>query len=309
MSWQPSGQFNFLQRRAETIQAIRHFFIERGLLEVETPLLCQHTVTDPFIDSFQVGNRYLQTSPEYAMKRLLAAGSGPIFQICKAFRQEESGHQHNSEFTLLEWYQPGYNHFDLIKEVDALLQFILTSPPANIITYQACFESYFNFNPHTVSHHEIMTIAQQHLNLNHIEQYSKTTLLQLLMAKKIEPHLGFKQPTFVIDYPIEQAALARCTEGNNPIAERFELYINGVELANGFHELNDPVQQRERFNQDLILRQQLNKTIPTIDERFIASLETLPNCAGVALGIDRLIMQQCDCTQINKVISFAWGQA
>ena len=309
MSWQPSGQFEFLQRRAKIIQAIRNFLIKRDYLEVETPLLCQHTVTDPFIDSFQVGNRYLQTSPEYAMKRLLAAGSGPIFQICKAFRQEESGRQHNSEFTILEWYQPGFNHLDLIHEIDVLLQHIIQSPPAEIISYQRCFESHFNFNPHTIDQHQLLIIAKAHLSLNNIEHHNKTTLLQLLMAKKIEPHLGFMQPTFVINYPVEQAALARCTAGKNPVAERFELYLKGVEIANGFHELNDAEQQRIRFNQDLTLRQQLNKTIPTIDERFITSLNTLPNCAGVALGIDRLIMHQCACTEIDKVISFAWDQA
>ena len=313
-TWQPNAPLPYLKKRAKILSEIRAFFAAHQIMEVETPLLCQHTVTDVHIDSFTCkdGNatRYLQTSPEYAMKRLLAAGSGPIYQISKAFRVDEVSDTHNPEFTLLEWYQPGYTHHQLMQEVDELLQTILATPPADIVSYQHIFEEYVKLNPHIASQPEVLqSLADHGIDID-TTQLIKDDGLHLLMTHCIEPHLGHDRPIFIYDYPHSQAALAKLNDEKPPRAERFELYVKGTELANGFHELTDANEQQQRFRQDLDQRKQSQRTTPEIDKRFIAALAAgLPDCAGVAMGIDRLLLLALNASALHQVISFTFDRA
>lgn len=315
--WRPTASLTQLQRRAAIMATLRQFLTSRGYLEVETPLLCQHTVTDPYIDSFYVPytitpnstRQYaLQTSPEYAMKRLLAANYGPIYQISKAFRHESAGRWHNPEFTMLEWYRPGYTHNQLIVEVDALLQTVLNTPPACIMTYRALFQEHVAIDPfHTTLDSLLAALTQHSVQLSEPASLTITDALQLLMSHCIEPHLGQTQPCIVVDFPAEQAALAQLAQRDesHTVAERFEVYVKGVELANGFHELTDAKQQHARFEANQAQRQAQEKYVPTIDRYFISALEAgLPQCAGVALGVDRLVMLATGATHIQDVIPF-----
>lgn len=310
--WQPSAPLNNLKIRAKIIKQIRDFFFAKNILEVETPLLCHTSVTDPYIQSipafFQAHPQeneikyYLQTSPEYAMKRLLAAQSGPIFQITKAFRQGEVGRFHNPEFTMLEWYRPGFDHHHLMDEMDELLQLILKKNPAERKTYAELFQSFFKINPHEAQVEQLKNIADDFNLQVEGDIQDKDTWLNLLMSYQIEPQLGQDKPCFVYDFPASQAALAKIIDG---VAARFEVYVNGIELANGFYELQDAKEQRKRFENNLLERKKLGLPDLRIDENFLAALESgLPNCAGVALGIDRLIMIAADATRIGDVISF-----
>lgn len=235
------------------------------------------------------------------MKRLLAAGSGPIFQISKAFRQEEIGSQHNPEFTLLEWYRPGWTHHDLMDEMSNLLKHVACFQKATRITYRALFEKHCQLDPLTCEDHVIKA------KLSHIDTDSldRDTCLQLIVAEQIEPRLGHNAPTLVYDFPASQAALAKIRDEQPPVAERFELFIQGKEIANGFHELTDAKEQQQRFESDQQYRRCHQKPIPAIDQRFIAALASgLPNCAGVALGIDRLLMCLCHKKKIQEVMAF-----
>src|SRR3990167_3848628 len=310
--WHPSSSIDALHKRAKVLRTIRDFFTERGALEVETPLLSQATVTDPHIHSMQVqpSSYYLQTSPEYAMKRLLAAGSGPIFQITKAFRQDEVGRLHNPEFTLLEWYRPGYDHHALMDEMDALLQLILHCTTADRISYQAIFQHYLQLNPHTAALEELQQCASQQGIVVKANITQRDTWLQILLSHAIEPQLGQKQPLFLYDFPASQAALAKIRAGNPALASRFEVYYKGMELANGFHELQNAVEQRHRFAKDLAIRQQLQLAQPHCDENFLAALaQGLPDCAGVALGIDRLLMIAPSAITLAETMSFDFTRA
>lgn len=322
IGWRPSAQINALRKRAEILKLIRDFFAARSVLEVETPLLCHTSVTDPFIESIPVTvkinqtyqNRkcdyYLQTSPEYAMKRMLAAGSGAIYQISKAFRQGEQGRYHNPEFTMLEWYRPGFNHHKLMDEMDELLQLLLATSKAERYTYAEIFDTYLRINPHTASSAMLQNLAE----VNHIQVKDpiedRDTWLNLLLSHLIEPHLGKNVPCFVYDFPKTQAALARIQQmqaGDPFVASRFEVYFLGIELANGFHELQDAHEQRKRFEMNLNKRKQLGLNMLPIDEYFLAALEHgLPDCAGVALGVDRLIMLATNTTSIADVLSFSF---
>jgi elongation factor P--(R)-beta-lysine ligase len=312
-SWQPSASIKTLKQRAAIIKKIRDFFAERDVLEVETPLLCTTSVTDPFIESipatYQENNEpvsfYLQTSPEYAMKRLLAAGSGAIYQITKAFRQGEVGHLHNPEFSMLEWYRPGFDHHALMDEVDALLQHILQCSSADRMTYQALFEKHLDLNPHIVSLKQLSQCASDNGLDVATDITERDTWLMLLMSHCIEPMLGLEKPIFVYDFPASQAALARLQAGQPSIAARFEVYIKGMELANGFHELQDATEQQARFAENNQKRAALNLPIMPVDNYLLAALEHgLPDCAGVALGIDRLIMLAAQLNHIQDVLSF-----
>jgi len=305
--WQPTASHKALRLRAQLLTTIRQFFSEHQVLEVETPLLCHHTVTDVHIDSFPVDPYFLQTSPEYAMKRLLAADSGPIYQICKAFRQEESGHQHNPEFTLLEWYRPGFDHHQLMDELDALLQMIFKSSSADRITYQDLLKENITIDPLTTSQSELQTLIadKKIMTSDNAQKLDKDTCLQLLISECIEPSLGKENPLFIYDYPASQSALAKISSDNPLVAERFELYFKGTELANGFHELTHPKEQRKRFEDNQKQREENNQWIPAIDEHLIAALEAgLPDCAGVAIGLDRILMILMQSNTIEDVISF-----
>lgn len=300
-----------LQFRAQIIKKIRDFFAQREVLEVDTPLLCRTTATDPHIHSFEVKPiaRYLQTSPEFAMKRLLAAGSGAIYQICKAFRDDEYGRLHNPEFTLLEWYRPGINHHALMDEVDALLQTILQTPTAERCSYQALFYHYLQINPHSATLDDLQHCAAANQVYLQGSSNHRDAWLQLLLSHCIEPKLGFTRPIFVYDFPASQAALARIRAGNPAVAERFEVYIKGVELANGYHELTNASEQRQRFQNDLAQRALLSYAWIPLDENLLTALEqNFPECAGVALGVDRLIMLAAQAASLAEVMSFTWEE-
>ncbi|HVE44506.1 MAG TPA: EF-P lysine aminoacylase EpmA [Gammaproteobacteria bacterium] len=311
IAWQPSATLEVIQQRARIVQAIRAFFGARGVLEVDTPLLCRTSVTDPHIESMRVHTGhadtcFLQTSPEYAMKRLLAFGIGSIYQISKAFRQEENGRYHNPEFTLLEWYRVGFTHHDLMNEVDDLLQCVLQTPRANRFSYAALFEQFLTINPHQASLLELKECA--HKNDVHVEAEisDKDTWLQLLLSHCIEPHFAEDAPAFIYDFPVSQAALSRIQHDQNPpTAARFEVYYRGIELANGFFELQDAEEQRKRFEKNIEKRKQLGNPLLACDEHFLAALSYgLPDCAGVALGLDRLVMLAVGASDIASVLAF-----
>lgn len=316
LMWEPTSSFDNQKLRAKLYGKIRQFFAKRGVLEVETPLLSQHTVTDPHLHSFKITNEnekrhyYLQTSPEYAMKRLLAAGSGPIYQICKAFRNGEIGSQHNPEFTLLEWYRPGFTYHDLMGEIDTLLQAIIQSKKAIRKTYEQLFLDNLSISPFQLSLSELHSLGQKSSLQNVSDHNDRDTLLQFLFTHIIEPTLGFNQPLFVHDFPASQAALAKIDPQNPDIALRFEVYIEGLECANGFEELIDVTEQRRRFEQDNCKRKAIGFPNIAIDQRFLAALETgLPPCSGVALGLDRLLMTKVKTKRIDDVISFPADRA
>lgn len=315
MNWQPSASLETLHLRAQILAQTRSFFADRNVLEVETPLLCHTSVTDPFIQSIPAQpipnhNYFLQTSPEYAMKRLLAHGSGSIYQISKAFRQEEIGHLHNPEFTLLEWYQVGYDHHDLMNEVDLFIQTILKTKPAQKVTYAQLFQEYLDLDPHLASLNVLESCAKKYISLHTSfkEHSDRDTLLHLLFTHCLEPQLNSNHAYFVYDFPATQAALARIQNTQPKVASRFEVYFKGMELANGFHELNDAKEQRYRFQQNNLARLKLGLKEMMIDELFLSSLETLPNCAGVALGLDRLIMIAAHCHMLSQVLSFDFSR-
>ncbi len=316
--WEPSAPVENLRLRANIIALIRQFFMERNVLEVETPLLSHATVTDPHIISIPAVYQepsiqktvYLQTSPEYAMKRLLAAGSGAIFQICKSFRQGDLGSVHNPEFTMLEWYRPGFDHHALMDEMDLLLQVVLQAAPAERVTYQALFEKFVNINPHTATLAELEACGRQYVDFSG-ELTDRNAWMSLLLTHVIEPEMGKDKPLFLYDFPVTQAALAKIRhEENQPVASRFEVYFKGVELANGFHELQNPSEQRKRFESELVYRQEQGLPITPIDENFLAALEHgLPDCAGVALGVDRLVMLALQANKLKNIISFDFERA
>lgn len=321
-TWQPTASFDNLKLRSCILKKIRDFFYERDILEVDTPLLCSGTVTDPYLTSMTseftaegaaAGKTfYLQTSPEFAMKRLLAAGSGSIYQICKAFRNGEAGRFHNPEFTMLEWYRPGFDHHDLMAEMNELLQAVLACRPAVTLSYQQVFEQSLNLDPHTARIEDLQNCAQTvGVDIASVHNSEDRDLwLQLLMSYVIEPQLGQGQPTFIYDFPASQAALARVTNTHPPVAQRFEVYINGIELANGFYELADATEQERRFNADLQKRLTLNLPQVPLGHYLLAALAAgFPDCAGVALGIDRLVMIATKANSIADVISLPISRA
>ncbi len=313
-----------LRRRATLLAQIRTFFAEREVMEVETPLLCSAANTDPQIESFSTvcsgpgdsprRTLYLHTSPEFSMKRLLAAGCGPIYQICKVFRQGEIGRYHNPEFTLLEWYRPGFDHHHLMQEVETL---VLQAIPEHrlgdteYLTYQEAFETHAGLDPHCAPLEEIRRCVAHHgLEVEGMAADDRTEWLDLLMTHLVQPRLGEGRLTFLFGYPASQAALARIVPGNPAVAARFELFLEGVELANGFHELTDAEEQEARFLNDLQRREERGQIQPPIDQRLLGALRHgLPPCAGVALGIDRLLMLASGATQISEVIGFPFQRA
>ena len=318
--WAPSAQLTNIRLRARILSRIRAFFAERDVLEVETPALSQAAVGDPNIESFQTRYTgpgmaegmplYLHTSPEFPMKRLLAAGSGPIYQIARVFRQGERGRLHNPEFTLLEWYRPGFDHHALMEEVELLVRKLFDGccslAETEYLSYGEAFERYAGVDPH---HDDIETLRQSTKRYG-IEGVTgldpnRDTWLDLLLIHKVEPELGQGRLTFLYDYPVSQASLARIREGVPPVAERFELYYQGVELANGFHELGDAAEQRRRFERELSDREAAGEAVHPMDKRLLAALQHgIPDCAGVALGVDRLLMFLCRAERIDEVIAF-----
>ncbi len=249
------------------------------------------------------------------MKRLLAAGSGAIYQICKAFRDGEAGRSHNPEFTILEWYRPGFDHHRLMDEMDELLAAVLDLPTAERSTYAQVFETYLGVDPHRAPVRTLRRAAEAHgVEIAGAAPEDRDGWLHLLMSHVVEPRLGRGRPSFVHDFPASQAALARIRPAaapeEVPLAERFEVYVEAVELANGFHELDDAAEQRQRFAADLERRRAAGLETPPIDERLLDALDAgLPNCAGVALGVDRLLMLMAGLDDLRKVLSFPIDRA
>lgn len=314
-SWPPSADIYSLQQRAVTVSAIRDFFAARQVWEVDTPLVARYSVTDPHMEVFDVsdpldqGRRYfLQTSPEYAMKRLLAAGSGPIYQISKAFRRGESGKRHNPEFTLLEWYRPDYDHFQLMDEVEALVASLLNSvKPFERKSYRDIFIEHLAIDPNQHDCQSLRQFAHSQLDVQ-MDSDNRDDWLNLLLAECIEPQLGIETPLFIFDYPASQAALAKIgiDDHGDSVAQRFELYSNGVELANGYFELTDEKEQAARFENDNKLREKFGKPYRENDVFLLAAMAAgLPSCAGVALGLDRLMMLILNKESIKNVVSFS----
>jgi lysyl-tRNA synthetase class 2 len=319
MSWPPTASRATLLRRAAMLAAARAFFAARRVLEVETPILSAAAVSDPQLESLATriagmpGEFYLQTSPEYAMKRLLAAGSGDIFQICKVFRDEERGRWHNPEFTLIEWYRQGFDDAALMDEVEALAGTLLgpqrTLPPAERLSYAAALERHAGVDAHRSSDADLTAAAQRH-GIVCDAALDRDAKLDLLMGLIVGPQLGRDRPCFVCDYPASQAALARLKPGTPPVAARFELYLDGVELANGFHELQDPAEQRARFDRDLKKRGERGQTQRPVDENLLAALEHgMPDCAGVALGFDRLVALALGVERLELALTFGIDNA
>jgi lysyl-tRNA synthetase class 2 len=312
--WRPTADIQDLKIRAAVMAEIRNFFAKKGVLEVETPLMCRHTVTNPYIASIpvQYGSTkepfYLQTSPEYAMKRLLAAGSGSIYQICKAFRNSEEGRLHNPEFTMLEWYRLGFDHHDLMDDVDELLHLTLGSEKADRITYATLFLQVLNLDPHSATLEQLKNCAMEkgiQLDATVKASFTIDDWLDILMTHCIEPQLGFERPVMVFDFPASKAALAKVRPETPPVAERVEVYVVGIELANGFHELTDAAAQQQRFEDDLKQREQLGLPVLPIDTYLLEALESgLPASAGIALGVDRLMLLRLKKQHIKQVVPF-----
>lgn len=309
-----------LRLRAQILAATREFFALRSVLEVETPLLAPTTGTDPHLAFFETDyvtpsqrkKRYLQTSPEFAMKRLLAAGSGSIYQICKAFRNGEAGRFHNPEFTLLEWYRVDYDLTQLMEEVIQLFAwwFAPYQPllPAQSISYQAIFKQYtgldaLNFD---IDAYTAYAAASQLIDAIRLCGQDHSLWLDFLFSHQVQPCLSEKRLTLIHSYPACQAALAKLNANDRRVAERVELFINGVELGNGYFELCDAAEQRQRFQKEQQYREQQHKPPTPTDEKFLAALQTgLPSCSGIAIGLDRVLMLLNQNAAINQILAFS----
>lgn len=324
--WRPVATLEVLKLRARMLEGMRTFFLKREVLEVETPILSAAASTDPALASFSTrytGPRfprgqtlYCHTSPEFPMKRLLAAGSGSIYQICKVFRNGESGRLHNPEFTLLEWYRVGFDHHQLMDEAVALVTEVLaphrTLAAPEKLSYREAFERHCGIDPHTADI-QMLTGAVARCGIQtdlDVAQEAPEVLRDLLLSHVIEPRLGHGRITQLYDYPASQAAFARVRPGNPPVASRFELYLDGIELANGFHELGDAGEQRRRMEHDLARRAANHRPDVPVDAQLLAALHAgLPDCAGVALGFDRLAMLAAGAKSLEDVLAFPTDRA
>jgi elongation factor P--(R)-beta-lysine ligase len=311
--WRPRASLSTLRARADLYARLREFFAERGVLEVETPVLSQAATVDPNIDSYVSQNhRWLQTSPEFPMKRLLAAGSGAIYQIARVFRCDEAGRFHNPEFSLLEWYRPGFDHLQLMDEIEALFATlgVVNPAPFERLTYRAAFQRYAGLDS-DAAHLEDLRAACKALPGGMPEppesdlEEQRNFYLDLLMSAVVSPRLGVEAPVFLLDFPASQAALARVRADTPPVAERFELFWHGIELANGFHELRDADEQRRRFEHDRARRIAAGRVAPPYDAHLISALHHgFPDCAGVALGLDRLLMRLLGLDNVGDTLAF-----
>ncbi len=315
----PTASWDTLALRAKLLRRIRHFFDARGFLEVETPLLSADTVVDRHLDPLRVTlfddprepnagrTMWLQTSPEFAMKRLLAAGATAIYQITRAFRGGERGRLHNPEFTMVEWYRAGDGYLEGMQLLEELAETILERGSAERISYREAFQQHAGVDPHTAPVDSLEQSARQRgvAIPDGLARDDRDAWLNLLLAECVEPHLGRERPTILYDYPATQAALARVRDEDPPVAERFELYVRGIELANGYHELLDPATLRERnANVNLQRAADGKYTLPE-DSRLLAAMDHgMPPCTGVALGFDRLVMIAAGAHSIDEVLPF-----
>ncbi len=314
--WRPTASIAALEVRARMLRAAREYFAATRALEVETPTLSAAAVTDVHLASVMAmvtrESRFLHTSPEYAMKRLLAAGCGDIWQICRVYRDNERGSQHNPEFTMIEWYRLGMDHHALMSDVERLIS--ATLPPARAfdrserLSYQEAVQLHAGVDPLRDSTGMLVErLRSAGIDTPKDLQNDRDACLDLLMSTLVGPKLGHDRLSFIYDYPASQAALARV---RGEVASRFEAYLDGVELANGFHELGNAAEQRARFEHDLRERQRRGLPATPVDEHFLAALSHgLPDCAGVALGFDRLVMCATGAKRIDEVLAFPFERA
>ena len=313
--WQASASIEVISRRARMLRDIRAFFDARQVMEVETPLLSAFATTDLHLQSFstlyQDKKRYLNTSPEYAMKRLLALHQRAIYQVCKSFRVDEFGPNHNPEFTMLEWYQPGFSLSQLMDELEQLLVAIgIKGVQVQRMSYKKLFEQHAGLNPHTVTSGQCRDCALEYeieipVGLDDdVDEWLDWLLTQLVL-----PALNQEQFTIVFDYPQSQCALAKCVrnESDEIVAARFELFYGRIELANGFDELTDAQEQRRRFKGENDQRVKIGLSSQPVDRHLLEALEHgLPECSGIAVGLDRLLMMLCGEKQLADVLTFHW---
>lgn len=301
------------------LAGIRAFFAQAGVLEVETPMLSRAAATDVQIESFAVpggvGSRYLHTSPEFPMKRLLAAGSGDVYQVCRVFREDEAGRYHNPEFTLLEWYRLGWDAARLTEEVIELIGSVAqvlgraAAYAVRRLSYAQAFDEALGIDPHRATADVLAAVAHGQ-GLQVVGGLGRDAWLDLLFSECVAAAFVPDSLTVVDEYPASQAALARVRPGAPPVAERFEVFAGPVELANGFHELADAREQAARFEADNRARESLGRAAMPVDERLVAALEAgLPDCSGVALGLDRLLMWLGGWERIDEVLAFPWARA
>ena len=319
-SYAPSMSLEMAHQRAQMLAQIRQFFAERQVLEVQTPLMSQAGNTDVFVPSISTNvtvqdkpqTHYLHTSPEFSMKRMLASWKVAIYQICPVFRDNEVGSRHNSEFTMLEWYRPGFDLEALAAELSDLLTTVYgQSQNLTYYSYSQAFIDYVGIHPLTASLETIKAAAEKNalggLDLGEDRQ----GWLDVLFSHLVEPNLGYQLPTLIIDYPPATAALAKVEtdEQGNEVAKRFELYISGIEIANAYDELADGAALQARFEADNEERARRGLPMMPIDERLVAACDHLPACSGIALGIDRLLMVVTGAKSIDEVIGFGIGWA
>jgi lysyl-tRNA synthetase class 2 len=320
--WRPGATHAVIRQRAGMLARARAWFAAQGVLEVQTPVLSGSAPSDPQIEAIAAQPArgpalYLQTSPEYPMKRLLAAGTGDCYQICPVFRDGESGRFHEPEFTMIEWYRIGFSASELCRDVEGLLHAaaggIRSFAPARTVSYRDAMRAACGIDCRSADAGAVQgALAAHGIEPAQAGDWTLDEWLDLLMGAVVGPGLGRGAPTFVIEYPPAQASLARLgrdAEGE-PVAERFELYVDGVELANGFRELGDAAEQRARFAADLERRRRLGRRQAALDERLLAALaHGLPDCAGVALGFDRLVMVALGLPDLASALCFAHDRA
>lgn len=319
MSYERGASIETLRRRAAMLAAVRAFFAARGVLEVETPALSSAGATDPAIESVVACVRslgqapqYLQTSPEFAMKRLLAAGSGDIYQLCRVFRDDELGRWHQPEFTLLEWYRVGWDEQRLMTEVAELIEAALDAATRGAarrvvrLTYAQAVNAVLGAPPDSPTAELARLLTKQGIEVP--AGLSHDAVLDLAFGTVVLASFDPSAVTLVYDYPASQAALARVKPTTPPVAARFEAFCGGIELANGFHELNDAVEQRRRFASDVATRRAEGRQAPPLDEDLLRALPSLPDCAGVALGFDRLVALATGQNDLKAALGFAHGK-
>jgi lysyl-tRNA synthetase class 2 len=291
---------NNLQLRARIIQSVRSFFIARAYLEVDTPIRIPAPAPEAHIDAIGSEDEYLQTSPELCMKQLLAAGYLQIFQICKCFRKKERGRQHLPELTMLEWYRAGGTYNDLMDDCVDLIGFIAErTNGSKQLRYQG-------HAIHLEAPWPRLTVEEAFRKYAPLEvkEAIEKNCFEEILVNDIEPNLGKTRPHFLLDYPATLGALARLKPENRLVAERFELYVAGIELCNGFSELTDPLEQRKRFESEQKRRRSLDKPVYPLPQKFLKSLNDMPAACGNALGLDRLVMLFADTADIDDVVAF-----
>jgi lysyl-tRNA synthetase class 2 len=311
--WRPTATTTALHQRARLLAFIRDFMAQRDILEVETPVLSQAGNSDPAIElvaTAETPARWLRSSPEYPMKRLLAAGIGDVYELGRVFRAGERGRHHNPEFTLLEWYRLGWTHRDLAGETADLVVSCGTlfdrQWARETLSYGELFERQLGLDPHRADSKDLAHAAREHgIELAAVPELSHDAWLDLLVSHVIQPAMAADTVTVVVDYPASQAALARIRPGDPPVAERFEVFIGSVELANGYFELANADEQRRRFEHENDHRARTGGTPVPVDEYLLDALAAgFPDCAGVALGVDRLLMACLGVDSIDTVLAF-----